>query len=148
MKDDEIIQVNKEDLHELLIKFTDSHRESQSQFWGEVKSEMKDLKGEVKEIKDSFTTWQKEQDAKIDDLEDAKTDIKSSFKGAKWIGGGAIGIILVLVGTISKIGYSYYVKDLSGIEKDIAAVKTSFVSHENRDNSSYMELVRLIKEQK
>lgn len=131
----EIIQVNKEDLHELLIGFTDSHRKSQSDFWAEVKSEMK-------EMNEAFTKWQETQDCAITDLNTFKSETNNSFHWVRW-GGSALFII------ISGLGIYAYNNDIKGVKaetKEVTAI--AIKEHEEKDTKTFKELVQLIKDGK
>jgi len=59
----------------------------------------------------------------IDALEKSDTDIRSTFKGGKWVAGVSAVMFLGLVGTISTLFYNIYIRDLLAINVKIDTIQ-------------------------
>ena len=66
----------------------------------------------------------------IQDLQKSRTEIHSSFYGAKWIGAGSISIIIILIGVISSLAVYTYNND------------------RDNNNQQYQQLYDLLKNKK
>lgn len=56
-------------------------------------------------------------------LEESDTDIRSTFKGGKWVAGLSAVLVLGLMGTISTLFYNIYIRDLLAINVKIDTIQ-------------------------
>lgn len=102
--DKQIIQTNKEDLHELLVSLTSSDRENQSKFWGEVKKTLDSHGEQLNELTksiNSLNVWQ--------------ARMEGGRKTLIWSVSTFAGIIMILIGLI----YSQQNEKIASIESKV-----------------------------
>lgn len=97
-----------------------------SNYGSEVKKnndEIIDLKRLVKDFIDRADKVLDAHEQDIEDLKESDTEIRSTFKGGKWVASVSAVVIIGLIGTITTFGYKIYLKDLDAITYKIDKIQ-------------------------
>jgi len=84
----------------------------------------------------------------IEELQKAKISFLSSFRTAKWMTGGAITLVFILIGAISSVSIYAYTQDKINLKSNTDLVAENLKNYQSQTQDNYTALFNLLKDEK